>query len=116
MPASSCGVGVGGGFETDLLEEGPKDVTFTGIAEVGVKAPFVGGKVGGEVDLICGNKKFKAGGNLGPLQFGVDDENTPSAGGAVDPAGLGETLLGGATGVKAEGKAGIKACLPPPGK
>ena len=32
----------------DLLQDGPKDVTFTGIAEVGAKVPFVGGKVGGE--------------------------------------------------------------------
>ena len=109
------GVGLGGGAETDLLEQGPQDVTFTGFAEAGVKVPFMGMKVGREVDLICGNKKFKTGANIGPLQWGVDDENTPSAGGAVDPAGLGETLLGGATGVKAEGKAGIKACLPPPG-
>ena len=109
------GLGIGGGVETDLLEEGPKDVTFTGIAEAGAKVPFVGGKVGGEWDLICGTGKVKAGANLGPFQFGIDDENTASAGGAVDPAGLGETLLGGATGVKAEGKVGLKACLPPPG-
>ena len=96
------GVGAGGGVETDLLEDGPKDVTFNGIAEAGVKVPFVGGKVGGEWDIICGNGKFKTGANLGPLQFGRDFDDAWNAG------------VASKAGAKIEGKVGLKGCAGAP--
>jgi RHS repeat-associated protein len=107
------GLGAGGGIETDALEAAPTRTGLSAIAEGGVKVPFVGGKVGGEFDLICGTGKGKAGANLGPAQFAIDSDNTPSAGGAADPGSLLNTLLG-AGDLKIEGKAGLKLCLPPP--
>ncbi|HET6550246.1 MAG TPA: RHS repeat-associated core domain-containing protein, partial [Solirubrobacter sp.] len=107
------GVGLGGGFETDALEAAPTRTGLTGYGELGVKVPFVGGKIGGEFDLICGTGKSKAGVNLGPYQSGRDSEHTKSEGVAVDPNSLLATLAGTAN-AKIEGKAGLKLCLPPP--
>ena len=61
------------------------------------------GKFGGEFDLICGTGKCKSGANILGAQGGYDSSGTPSAGLASIP-----------TGFKIEGKAGLKACLPPP--
>jgi hypothetical protein len=95
-------VGLGGGLEADFLEEAPEEAGLSAMAELNLTAGPVSGKVGGEFDLICGTGKGKLGGKLGPLQGGLDSEGAPSAG------------LGAAAGAKVEGKAGFKACLPPP--
>jgi hypothetical protein len=106
-------LGLGGGFETDVLEEAPTRTGLVAYGELGGKIPLLGDKIGGEFDLICGTLKGKAGGNLGPYQFGWDTEGTESKGNAVDPSSLDNTLRG-STSAKIEGKAGLKLCLPPP--
>jgi hypothetical protein len=79
--------------------------------------PFVGGKVGGEFDLICGTGKGKLGANLGPLQFGGDggDKGGSNLGAGIDPSAADwlETVAGAAK-MKIEGKVGFRACLGAP--
>ena len=85
------GLGVGGGVETDFLEQAPTEASLSAFAELGGKYGPGGVKLGGEFDLICGNGKGKLGGNLGPLQGSVDDEGNVSSGGNVDPLATDET-------------------------
>ena len=92
---------------------------LSAFGELTAKVPFLGGKIGGEFDLICGTGKGKLGANVGPLQFGGDggDKGGTALGGAVDPsADHWVDALTGATEAKIEGKAGFKYCLPPPPK
>ena len=81
----------------------------------GAKVPFLGAKVGGEFDLICGTGKGKRAGNLGPYQRGVDTDGAQTDTGGLDPsAGSLTELAAGATNMKIEGKLALKACLPEP--
>jgi RHS repeat-associated protein len=100
-----AGLGVGGGMEADFLEEAPTQAGLSAFAELNGVVPGASGKIGGEFDLICGTGKFKSGANVLGLQSGYDSTGTPSAGVASVPVGY-----------KVEGKAGLKACLPPPPK
>jgi RHS repeat-associated protein len=97
------GVGLGGGAEADFLEDAPTEAGLSAFAELGATMPGAGGKLGGDFDLICGNGKFKAGGNIAGAQGGFDSSGTPSAGAGSLPMGY-----------KVEGKMGLKGCLPPP--
>ena len=108
---------MGGGLEADVLEQAPADPGFSAFAEASAKIPFVGAKVGGEFDLICGTGKGKLGANFGPLQFGGDGGDTggSSLGGGIDRSSDSWLeALAGAPKAKVEGKAGFKACLGTP--
>jgi len=115
------GVGGGGGVESDFLEEAPEEGSLSAFVEGSGKLGPLGGKAGGEFDLICGKWKGKVGGNVGPLQAGYGPDGL-SAGGSVDPWGenpndqIGNTIGedGKPWGGKLEAKVGFKGCLPPP--
>jgi RHS repeat-associated protein len=108
------GVGAGGGIEADLLEPAPTQASLSAFAELSAKYGPGGGKLAADFDLICGTGKGKAGVNLGPLQAGIDSDGQLSAGGAVSPPEETPDEPSSGVGVKVEGKAGFKACLPPP--
>jgi RHS repeat-associated protein len=96
------GVGVGSGFEADVLS-GAQDSSFSFVAEATGKLGWVGATIGGELDLDCFNGKLGAKVLAGPVQFGAD-----TGGGRV--GGVAQTGLNGKLGAKAEGKLAIKGC------
>lgn len=96
-----AGVGAGGGFEGDFAS-GAQSTGASVFAEATGKLGWVGGTVGGELDLGCLNAKAYTKGMVGPVTFGADTDGGVFVGGGENGLPM--------PGAKLEGKIGIKGC------
>jgi hypothetical protein len=100
------GLGVGGGPEVDVLG-GAADTGHAIVAEATGKLGWIGGTVGGELDLNCFNGKLGAKAFAGPVAIGVDTGGGVSGGYGQNDGAFGPN---GKVGGKLEGKLVWKGC------